>query len=166
MDSASCDRLAFVLTAPGQPLEVREVAAVELAEAGDRRAFETLALLLNHRDEAQAERAARALRGLGDPRTGRAAAALATNRLRLAYALPAIRLLVELRAPEAVPALAATLRQLLAAPPLTHVRIALACADGLLDLRGTQPLPPAAEHLLRAAAEHPALQASLTRQTC
>jgi hypothetical protein len=163
MDSASCDRFALVLTAPGEPLEVRESAAVELAEAGDRRAFETLALLLNYRDEARAERAARALLRLGDPRTARAAAALATNPLRVAYALPAIRLLVELRAPEAEPALAETLQRLLAEPRLAHPRIALACAEGLLGLGATQPLAPAAERAVRAAAEHPSLQASLIR---
>lgn len=162
MDSAACDRLALVLTAPGQPLEVREAAAEELAQAGDRRAFETLALLLNYRDEARAGRAARALVRLGDPRTGRAAAALATNPLRVGYALPAIRLLVELRAPEAVPVLAETLRRLLATPRSDHPRIALACAEGLLELRGTDPLTPAAEQALREAAEHPSLQGSLT----
>src|SRR5882757_1015249 len=162
MDSAARDRLALVLTAPGRPLEAREAAAVELAEAGDRRAFETLALLLNYRDEARAWLAARALVRLGDPRTGRAAAALATNPLRVAYARPAIRLLVELRAPEAVPALAETLRRLLAAPRWDHTRIALACAEGLLELRGAEPLTPAAEQALREAAEHPALRGSLT----
>ncbi|MFC4030987.1 adenylosuccinate lyase [Streptomyces polygonati] len=131
MDSASRDRLAQVLSAPGHPLEVREAAAVELAEAGDRRAFETLALLLNYRDEARAHQAAKALLRLGDPRTGRAAAALATNPLRVAYALPAIGLLVELRAPEAVPALSETLARLRAQPGPAHERVARACAEGL-----------------------------------
>ncbi|SCD76023.1 hypothetical protein GA0115240_122719 [Streptomyces sp. DvalAA-14] len=136
MDSAARDRLALVLTAPGQPLEVRQAAAVELAEAGDRRAFETLALLLNYRDEALARQAARALLRLGDPRTGRAAAALATNPLRVAYALPAIDLLVDLRAPEAVPALTETLRRLRAEPGPAHQHIARACAQGLEALGG------------------------------
>jgi HEAT repeat protein len=138
MDSASRDRLALVLTAPGQPLDVREAAAVELAEAGDRRSFETLALLLNYRDEARAQRAADALLKLGDPRTGRAAAALATNPLRVGYALPAIRLLVELRAPEAVPALTETLGRLRAEPQPAHERVARACAEGLETLRAVK----------------------------
>jgi hypothetical protein len=141
------DRLALVLTAPGEPLEVREAAAIGLAAVGDRRAFETLALLLNYRDEARASRAAAALSRLGDPRTGRAAAALATT---------AIRLLAELRAPEAVPALTATLERLLAASPAPHERIALACVEGLGELCAAQ-LPPAARRVLRAATAHPPL---------
>ncbi|SCF64072.1 hypothetical protein GA0115256_108511, partial [Streptomyces sp. DconLS] len=44
------DELAEVLTAPGQPLWARELAAFRLGRAGDRRAFESLVLLLNHRD--------------------------------------------------------------------------------------------------------------------
>ena len=44
------DLLAGVLTAPGQPLWARELAAYRLGTAGDRRAFEALVLLLNHRD--------------------------------------------------------------------------------------------------------------------
>jgi HEAT repeat protein len=156
MDSETRDRLAQVLTAPGEPLEVREAAAAELAAVGDRRAFETLALLLNYRDEARAGRAAAALARLGDPRTGRAAAALATNALRVGYALPAIRLLVELRAPEAVPALTTTLQRLLAAPPTPHERIALACVEGLGALCAADP-PPATRHALRTATTHPRL---------
>jgi hypothetical protein len=159
MDSASRDRLALVLTAPGEPLEARAAAAAELAAAGDRRSFETLALLLNYRDEARAGQAAEALLALGDPRTGRAAAALATNPLRVGYALPAIRLLVELRAPEAVPALTETLNRLLAEPRPAHPRIALACAAGLRALGRDEPLPPGAQQALRAAAAHPALSA-------
>lgn len=141
MDSASRERLALALTAPGQPLAVRESAAVELAAAGDSRSFETLALLLNYRDEARAQQAAEALLRLGDPRTGRAAAALATNPLRVGYALPAIRLLVELRAPEAVPALTQTLRRLRAAPQPAHERIARACAEGLEALGAVSEEP-------------------------
>lgn len=160
MDSAKRDRLALVLTAPGQPLDVREAAAVELAGAGDRRAFETLVLLLNYLDESRAGSAARALARLGDPRTGRAAAALATNALRVGYALPAIRLLVELRAPEAVPALTRTLDRLTAGrpgEPVPHERIALGCIEGLAELASTAPVVPSATRALRTAAAHPAL---------
>ncbi|WNI18605.1 adenylosuccinate lyase [Actinacidiphila sp. ITFR-21] len=135
MDPATRERLALALTAPGRPLDVREAAAVELAGAGDRRAFETLALLLNHQDEARARQAAKALLRLGDPRTGRAAAVLATNPLRTGYALPAIRLLVDLRAPEAVPALTETLQRLRARPRPALDHIARACAEGLETLR-------------------------------
>jgi hypothetical protein len=156
MDSASRDRLAGLLTAPGQPLDVRESAAVELAGAGDRRAFETLALLLNYRDRTRADRAAAALLRLGDPRTGRAAAALATNALRVEYALPAIRLLVALRAPEAVPALAETLQRLAGQPRLSHEPVAAACVEGLTALCGAAP-PPAARRALDAASAHPRL---------
>ncbi|WP_433893571.1 adenylosuccinate lyase [Streptomyces sp. CA-111067] len=158
MDSAARDRLAFVLIAPGEPLEVREAAAVELAAAGDRRAFETLALLLNYRDESRAVSAADALLRLADPRTGRAAAALVTNDLRTAYALPAIRLLAELRAPEAVPALAGTLERLAGEAPLVHERIALACVEALAGLEPT----PASRRALRAAAGHPRLAEAAT----
>jgi HEAT repeat protein len=158
MDSVARDRLAFVLVAPGEPLEVREAAAVELAAAGDRRAFETLALLLNYRDESRADLAADALLRLADPRTGRAAAALVTNDLRTAYALPAIRLLAELRAPEAVPALARTLERLAAASPLAHGRIALACVEALSGLDPTDD----SRRALRAAAAHPRLADAAT----
>ncbi|NEA86326.1 adenylosuccinate lyase, partial [Streptomyces sp. SID14436] len=68
--------LAAVLTAPGQPLWARELAAFRLGLAGDRRAFESLVLLLNHRDPPRCAAAAHALARLGDPRTARAAAAL------------------------------------------------------------------------------------------
>lgn len=157
MDSDTRDRLARVLTAPGESLEAREAAAVELAAAGDRRAFETLALLLNYRDEARASKAAAALARLGDPRTGRAAAALATNELRVGYARPAIRLLVQMRAPEAVLALTTTLERLLAQPsPAPHERIALACVEGLGALCAADA-PPAARQALCAAAAHPPL---------
>src|SRR5690606_37566843 len=66
---------------------------------------------LNHRDPPRCAAAAHALARLGDPRTARAAAALATNELRVAYALHPVRLLTALRAPEAVPALVTTLRR-------------------------------------------------------
>ncbi|MEU9379620.1 adenylosuccinate lyase, partial [Streptomyces sp. NPDC048279] len=68
--SAACDRLlatenpdelAEVLTAAGQPLWARELAAYRLGTAGDRRAFETLVLLLNHRDPPRCASAAHAL---------------------------------------------------------------------------------------------------------
>src|SRR5690606_19052589 len=53
--------LAAVLTAPGQPLWARELAAFRLGLAGDRRAFESLVLLLNHRDPPRCAAAAHAL---------------------------------------------------------------------------------------------------------
>ncbi|GFN08438.1 hypothetical protein Smic_69940 [Streptomyces microflavus] len=106
--------LARVLVEPGRPLWAREIAAFRLGCAGDRRAFEALVLLLNHRDPERCVSAAHALARLDDPRTPRAAAALATNTLRTAYALHPVRLLTTLRAPEAVPALVATLQRLLA----------------------------------------------------
>jgi hypothetical protein len=129
-DSAARDALALVLTEPERPLWNRELAAYALGCAGDRRAFETLVFLLNYRDPACGATAAIALARLGDPRTGRAAAALATNQLRTAYALHPIRLLAQLDAPESVPALTATLRRLLAGPD-HHWPIARACAEGL-----------------------------------
>ncbi|NUS88025.1 MAG: adenylosuccinate lyase, partial [Streptomyces sp.] len=67
------DALAAVLTEPGQPLWARELAAFRLGLAGDRRAFESLVLLLNHRDPPRCASAAHALARLGDPRTARAA---------------------------------------------------------------------------------------------
>src|SRR6478672_8554355 len=84
--TADPDVLAAALTEPGQPLWARELVAFRLGTAGDRRAFEALVLLLNHRDPQRCASAARALARLGDPRTARAAAALATNELRVAYA--------------------------------------------------------------------------------
>ncbi|CAM5566873.1 hypothetical protein SDIAM103S_05114 [Streptomyces diastaticus subsp. diastaticus] len=109
--AAGDEELNAVLTAPQEPLWARELAAFRLGVAGDRRAFETLVLLLNHREPARCAAAAHALARLGDPRTARAAAALATNELRVAYALHPVRLLVALRAPEAVPALIAVLER-------------------------------------------------------
>ncbi|MFI6079748.1 HEAT repeat domain-containing protein [Streptomyces sp. NPDC051217] len=145
------EELADVLVAPQHPLWAREMAAFRLGCAGDRRAFETLVLLLNHRDPERCVSASRALARLADPRTPRAAAALATNVLRTAYALHPVRLLTELRAPESVPALLTTLERLLA-PDETHWRVALACVEGLGQLGDRRALP-----LLRAARAHPRL---------
>ncbi|GAA2256325.1 adenylosuccinate lyase [Streptomyces atrovirens] len=145
------DALAGVLTEPGQPLWARELAAFRLGVAGDRRAFEALVLLLNHRDPPRCAAAAHALARLGDPRTARAAAALATNELRVAYALHPVRLLTALRAPEAVPALITTLRRRLN-PHDPYRRVALACVEGLGELGD-----PRAEPVLNEALAHPAL---------
>ncbi|MFD7136439.1 adenylosuccinate lyase [Streptomyces sp. NPDC059894] len=151
------DALAGVLTAAGQPLWAREVAAFRLGVAGDRRAFEALVLLLNHRDPPRCASAAHALARLGDPRTARAAAALATNELRVAYALHPVRLLVELRAPESVPALITTLRRRLS-PHDPYRRVALACVDGLGALGDDR-----ARAVLNDALAHPALAEAAVR---
>ncbi|MFF0225349.1 adenylosuccinate lyase [Streptomyces sp. NPDC004629] len=145
------DELAEVLVAAGQPLWARELAAFRLGVAGDRRAFEALVLLLNHRDPPRCASAAHALARLGDPRTARAAAALATNELRVAYALHPVRLLVELRAPESVPALITTLERRLR-PHDPYRRVALACVEGLGELGD-----PRARTVLNEALAHPAL---------
>ncbi|MGW0822661.1 adenylosuccinate lyase [Streptomyces sp. NPDC002845] len=145
------DELAAVLTEPGQPLWARELAAFRLGVAGDRRAFEALVLLLNHRDPQRCASAAYALARLGDPRTARAAAALATNELRVGYALHPVRLLVELRAPEAVPALITTLRRRLR-PHDPYRRVALACVEGLGALGDVRARP-----VLNDALAHPVL---------
>jgi HEAT repeat protein len=145
------DELAQVLTAPGQPLWARELVAFRLGLAGDRRAFEALVLLLNHRDPERCASAAHALARLDDPRTARAAAALATNELRVAYALHPVRLLVELRAPEAVPALITTLQRRLR-PHDPYRRVALACVEGLGALGDAR-----ARTVLNEALAHPAL---------
>lgn len=145
------DVLAGVLTAPGQPLWARELAAFRLGLAGDRRAFESLVLLLNHRDPERCASAAHALGRLGDPRTARAAAALATNELRVAYALHPVRLLVALRAPESVPALITTLRRRLH-PHDPYRRVALACVEGLGTLADER-----ARDVLTEALAHPPL---------
>lgn len=145
------DELAEVLTAAGQPLWARELAACRLGTAGDRRAFETLVLLLNHRDPPRCASAAYALSRLQDPRTARAAAALATNELRVAYALHPVRLLVELRAPESVPALITTLERRLR-PHDPYRRVALACVEGLGALAD-----PRARRVLSEALAHPTL---------
>ncbi|MFF3409681.1 adenylosuccinate lyase [Streptomyces sp. NPDC002742] len=149
--------LAAALTEPGQPLWARELVAFRLGTAGDRRAFEALVLLLNHRDPQRCASAAHALARLGDPRTARAAAALATNELRIAYALQPVRLLVELRAPEAVPALITTLERRLR-PHDPYRRVAVACAEGLGVLGD-----PRARAVLNEALAHPALAETAVR---
>jgi HEAT repeat protein len=145
------DALAGVLTAAEQPLWARELAAYRLGLAGDPRAFESLVLLLNHRDPERCAAAAHALAALGDPRTARAAAARATNELRVAYALHPIRLLTRLRAPESAPALIVTLRRRLA-PHDPYRKVALACVEGLGSLAD-----PRARDVLTEAATHPRL---------
>lgn len=151
------DELAEVLTAPGQPLWARELAAFRLGLAGDRRAFESLVLLLNHRDPPRCAAAAYALARLGDPRTARAAAALATNELRVAYALHPVRLLAQLRAPESVPALITTLERRLN-PHDPYRRVALACVEGLGTLADARARP-----VLNEALAHPVLAEAAVR---
>ncbi|WP_282082684.1 adenylosuccinate lyase [Streptomyces tendae] len=151
------DELADVLTEPGHPLWARELAAFRLGVAGDRRAFESLVLLLNHRDPPRCASAAHALARLDDPRTARAAAALATNELRVAYALHPVRLLVELRAPESVPALITTLERRLR-PHDPYRRVALACVEGLGHLGDKRAAP-----VLNDALAHPALAEAAVR---
>ncbi|MBZ3904941.1 adenylosuccinate lyase [Streptomyces brasiliscabiei] len=155
--TGSTDELADVLTEQGQPLWARELAAFRLGVAGDRRAFESLVLLLNHRDPPRCASAAHALARLGDPRTARAAAALATNELRVAYALHPVRLLVELRAPESVPALITTLRRRLK-PHDPYRRVALACVEGLGALQDAR-----ARTVLNDALAHPTLAEAAVR---
>ncbi|MBT2444241.1 HEAT repeat domain-containing protein [Streptomyces sp. ISL-36] len=145
------EAFARVLTAPGQPLWAREIAAFRLGLAGDPRAFEALVLLLNHRDPERCVSAAYALARLDDPRTARAAAALATNELRVGYALLPVRLLTDLRAPESVPALITVLERRLAADD-PHWRVGLACVEGLGALGD-----PRARPTLEAALPHPRL---------
>ncbi|GAA3477409.1 adenylosuccinate lyase [Streptomyces yanii] len=145
------EELARVLVERERPLWAREIAAFRLGCGGDRRAFEALVLLLNHRDPERCVSAAHALVRLGDPRTPRAAAALATNTLRTAYALHPVRLLTALRAPESVPALISTLERLLG-PDEPHWRVALACVEGLGQLGDAQARP-----VLEAALPHPRL---------
>ncbi|WP_030900474.1 HEAT repeat domain-containing protein [Streptomyces sp. NRRL F-5126] len=151
------EKLATVLVAPRQPLWAREIAAYRLGCARDTRAFEALVLLLNHRDPERCVAASHALARLGDPRTPRAAAALATNPLRTAYALHPVRLLARLRAPESVPALITALDGLLA-PGEPHWRVALACVEGLGALGDRRAAP-----VLRAALGHPRLAAAAGR---
>ncbi|MET8414765.1 adenylosuccinate lyase [Streptomyces sp. NPDC005134] len=145
------EELARVLVERERPLWAREIAAFRLGCGGDGRAFEALVLLLNHRDPERCVSAAHALVRLGDPRTPRAAAALATNTLRTAYALHPVRLLTALRAPESVPTLISTLERLLA-PDEPHWRVALACVEGLGQLGDAQARP-----VLQAALPHPRL---------
>ncbi|UQX03849.1 adenylosuccinate lyase [Streptomyces sp. RerS4] len=154
--AADADELAASLSSPGQPLWARELAAYRLGLARDPRAFEPLVLLLNHRDPARCETAARALAVLGDPRTARAAAALATNTLRTAYALHAVRLLTALRAPESAPALIKTLERLLS-PHDPYWRVALACVEGLAALADVR-----ARDVLVRAQSHPRLAVAAT----
>ncbi|MEU5362011.1 adenylosuccinate lyase [Streptomyces sp. NPDC005925] len=151
------DELATALTRPGHPLWARELAAFRLGLAGDRRAFETLILLLNHRDPPRCASAAYALARLGDPRTPRAAAALATNELRVAYALHPVRLLAELRAPESAPALITALERRLS-PHDPYYRVALACIEGLGALAD-----PRAGRVLDESLAHPRLAEAATR---
>lgn len=157
MATDDLDQLAGVLTEPGQPLWARELAAFRLGLAGDRRAFEALVLLLNHRDPQRCASAAYALARLGDPRTARAAAALATNELRVAYALHPVRLLTRLRAPESVPALITTLERRLR-PRDPYRRVALACVEGLGTLEDARARP-----VLTEALAHPALAEAAVR---
>ncbi|MGP3982258.1 HEAT repeat domain-containing protein [Streptomyces sp. KR80] len=159
--------LARALTEPARPLQEREFAAFVLGCSGDRRAFETLVLLLNHRDPPRCATAAYALARLGDPRTARAAAALATNSLRTSYALHPVRLLTVLCAPESVPALIATLERLLS-PRDPHWRVALACVEGLGalgDVRAAEVLEAARGHPRLAAAASAALARLPRRRT-
>ncbi|MEE1926922.1 HEAT repeat domain-containing protein [Streptomyces sp. TRM 70351] len=149
---AARDELARTLTEAGRPLWARELAACALGAAGDRRAFETLVFLLNYRDPARGENAAEALARLGDPRTARAAAALAANELRTAYALHPVRLLARLAAPESRPVLTATLARLLAGPE-HHWPVARACVEGLGRLGD-----PAARAVLVEAGVRPELR--------
>jgi len=151
VETQDLDELAGLLTEPGQPLWARELAAFRLGLAGDSRAFESLVLLLNHRDPQRCASAAHALARLGDPRTARAAAALATNELRVAYALHPVRLLAALRAPESVPALITTLERRLR-PHDPYRCVALACVEGLGTLGDTRARP-----VLNEALAHPAL---------
>ncbi|MFJ2237542.1 adenylosuccinate lyase [Streptomyces sp. NPDC087859] len=150
-ETKDLDELAGVLVEAGRPLWARELAAFRLGVAGDSRAFESLVLLLNHREPQRCASAAYALARLGDPRTARAAAALATNELRVAYALHPVRLLTELRAPEAVPALITTLERRLR-PHDPYRRVALACVEGLGTLGDARARP-----VLNEALAHPAL---------
>lgn len=151
---AGREELARMLVAVERPLWAREIAAFILGCAGDKRAFETLVLLLNYRDPVRCATAAHALSRLGDPRTARAAAALATNPLRTAYALHPVRLLAELRAPQSVPALIVTLDRLLT-PHNPYWRVALACVEGLGALGDRRAVPT-----LTAAVAHPRLAAA------
>ncbi|MFI9585273.1 HEAT repeat domain-containing protein [Streptomyces sp. NPDC052236] len=154
MATADREELAAALTEQECPLWARELAAFRLGCAGDRRAFEALVLLLNHRDPARCVSAAHALTRLNDPRTPRAAAALATNELRVSYALLPVRLLTRLRAPESVPTLMTVLRRRLV-PGDPYWRVALACVEGLGALGDKR-----AADILRTARTHPRLTAA------
>lgn len=155
------DELASVLAESQRPLWAREVAAFALGSSGDRRSFETLIFMLNYRDPVRCATAAHALARLRDPRTARAAAALATNELRTGYALHAVRLLTALRAPESVPTLISVLQRLLMGP-VHYWPIAEACVQGLGALGDRRAIA-----VLGAAAEHhrlsPSAKAALAR---
>ncbi|MEU9911119.1 adenylosuccinate lyase [Streptomyces sp. NPDC051001] len=156
-ETKDLDELAGVLVEAGRPLWARELAAFRLGVAGDSRAFESLVLLLNHREPQRCASAAYALARLGDPRTARAAAALATNELRVAYALHPVRLLTDLRAPESVPALITTLERRLR-PHDPYRRVALACVEGLGVLGDARARP-----VLNEALAHPTLAEAAVR---
>ncbi|MFF1293947.1 MULTISPECIES: adenylosuccinate lyase [unclassified Streptomyces] len=156
-ETKDLDELAGVLVEAGRPLWARELAAFRLGVAGDSRAFESLVLLLNHREPQRCASAAYALARLGDPRTARAAAALATNELRVAYALHPVRLLTALRAPESVPALITTLERRLR-PHDPYRRVALACVEGLGVLGDARARP-----VLNEALAHPTLAEAAVR---
>jgi HEAT repeat protein len=149
------EHLAAVLYGPSHSLDDRLIASVALGRAGDRRAFETLVLFLNHRDGRRNIAAADALARLGDPRTARAAAALATNRLRIAYALAAVRLLGRLRAEESLPALTSTLAWLMD-EGRTAYQAAAGCVEELGRLGDARAVPvltrAVADRRLRVAA--------------
>ena len=149
VSNGDLDELATVLTVPEQPLWARELAAFRLAMAGDRRAFEALVLLLNHRDPQRCASPPDAQAPRGDPRPARAAAPHAPNELRVAYALHPVRLLVELRAPEAVPALITTLARRLR-PHDPYRGVAIACVEGLGALGDERARP-----VLNEALAHP-----------
>ncbi|CAM5654439.1 Adenylosuccinate lyase OS=Streptomyces microflavus OX=1919 GN=HUT09_29960 PE=4 SV=1 [Streptomyces microflavus] len=141
--------LARVLVEPGRPLWAREIAAFRLGCAGDRRAFEALVLLLNHRDPERCVSAAHALARLDDPRTPGppprsppTPCAPPTPCTRSGCSPPC-------GPPEAVPALVATLQRLLA-PGEPHWRVALACVEGLGQLGDDRARP-----VLAAALPHP-----------
>ncbi|MEU5399974.1 adenylosuccinate lyase [Streptomyces sp. NPDC005963] len=159
LTTADREELARALVEYERPLWARELAAFRLGCERDPRAFEPLVLLLNHRDPERCIAAAHALATLADPRTPRAAAALATNERRVAYALVPVRLLTRLRAPESVPALIAVLGRRLA-PGDSHARVALACVEGLGalgDARAAAVLESARWHPRLAAAAEAAL---------
>ena len=156
-ETTDLDELAGVLVEAGRPLWARELAAFRLGVAGDSRAFESLVLLLNHREPQRCASAAYALARLGDPRTARAAAALATNELRVASALHPVRLLTALRAPESVPALITTLERRLR-PHDPYRRVALACVEGLGVLGDARARP-----VLNEALAHPTLAEAAVR---
>lgn len=150
------DALAAVLTEPGQHLWARNWPRSGWGShrtRGPSRPWYCCSTIATPRCAS----AAHALARLGDPRTARAAATLATNELRVAYALHPVRLLVELRAPEAVPALITTLQRRLR-PHDPYRRVALACVDGLGALGDARARP-----VLNEALAHPTLAEAAVR---